>query len=187
MASPHFTLTVDDEIELVHVMSSDAEIMHPLIMQHRETLQEWLPWAAKQTDAESENFLKRAESNYLDKKIPTFKIVYKGEPCGIIGLNHINEDHNYTSIGYWMIPPFEGKGIMTRACKRLIQYAFEERDMNKVEINVNPDNKKSLAIPKRLGFIEEGTLRQRELLANGEYGSLTHFGMLSSEWKNLEQ
>lgn len=183
MSSPR-ELKVDDEILLVQLTPDDAEEIYLLVDGNREFLRTWLPWVDKTNSVEDVlTFRKEAEKKYQDKGAPTYKVIYKSESCGIAGLNHIQEDFKYTAIGYWLVPKHQGKGIVTRVCQELTRHAFEDLNLNKVEIAANSKNKPSRAIPERLGFKEEGTLRDRELLADGQYGDLVFYGMLKSEYK----
>ena len=71
---------------------------------------------------------------------------------------------------------------MTKAAKRFIDHAFQDLDLRKVEIGVAANNVKSRAIPLRLGFTEEGIIRNYEHL-NGEYLDRVIYGMLKEEWE----
>ncbi|GHD56449.1 GNAT family N-acetyltransferase [Streptomyces goshikiensis] len=62
--------------------------------------------------------------------------------------------------GCWLEPPAAGRGLITRACRVLIDWAFHERGMHRVEWHVSSANKKSLAVAERLGMTREGVLRQ---------------------------
>ncbi|WP_416202274.1 GNAT family N-acetyltransferase [Paenibacillus sp. JDR-2] len=73
---------------------------------------------------------------------------------------------NRTEISYWLDSEFAGNGIMTQACSVFITHAFNDLQLNKVEIGVATNNIKSRAIPERLGFTQEGTIRNYELLHN---------------------
>ena len=53
---------------------------------------------------------------------------------------------------------------MTLCTKALIQYVYEEYDIHRIEIRMSTKNKKSRAIPIRLGFTQEGILRSDECL-----------------------
>ena len=75
----------------------------------------------------------------------------------------------------------QGKGIMTQACKRLIQYGFEKMNLHRMEINVVPENLKSLAIPKKLGFYHEGTIRE-SLFFNNKFYDGEKYSLLKREW-----
>ena len=85
-------------------------------------------------------------------------------------------------IGYWLGSKFQGKGIVTGACRLLTDHAFDEWKLNRVEIHCAPGNKKSCAIPKRLGFQLEGVLRKAQRL-NGKYLDTNVYGMLARDWK----
>jgi len=70
---------------------------------------------------------------------------------------------------------------VTEACRAVITHMFRELDLNRVEIHCVTANEKSSAIPKRLGFTLEGTLREGEL-CGGRYRDLRVFGMLKKDW-----
>ena len=85
-------------------------------------------------------------------------------------------------IGYWIAAKFQGKGIVTDACRALMEHAFEEWKLNRVEIHCATGNKKSCAIPERLGFQLEGVL-QKALFVHGKYLDSNVYGMLARDWK----
>ncbi|MNY76832.1 putative ribosomal N-acetyltransferase YdaF [compost metagenome] len=70
---------------------------------------------------------------------------------------------------------------MTRCCTALINYGFSELGLQRIEIKAATTNTKSQAIPRRLGFKEEGILRQAELVG-GKFLDLVLFAMLRDEW-----
>src|SRR5690625_199905 len=84
-------------------------------------------------------------------------------------------------IGYWLDIEHQGKGIMTRAVRALTDYAFEEFDLNRVDIRAAVGNVKSRAIPERLGYKKEGVLRQSEWLYD-HFVDHAVYSMLKSEW-----
>jgi ribosomal-protein-serine acetyltransferase len=67
-------------------------------------------------------------------------------------------------IGYWLAASYQGKGIMTKSCQMLIDYAFETLKLHRVVITCATENQRSRAIPLRLGFTHEGVARGAELL-----------------------
>ena len=85
-----------------------------------------------------------------------------GELVGIIGTHQIHWINRTVSIGYWLGEGYQGKGIMTKACKAVIQYLFEECGLHRIEIRAAVDNQKSRRIAERLSFSLEGILRQCE-------------------------
>jgi ribosomal-protein-serine acetyltransferase len=86
-----------------------------------------------------------------------------------------------TELGYWIAQNEEGKGTISKACKLLIDYAFAELDLNRIEIRCSVENTRSAAIPERLGFTLEGVLRQSHM-RNGRLHDFSIYGLLRSEW-----
>jgi RimJ/RimL family protein N-acetyltransferase len=64
-------------------------------------------------------------------------------------------------IGYWIRSSEAGRGLATEATAALTRVGLELCGADRIEIRVEPDNAPSLAIPRKLGFTEEGTLRRR--------------------------
>jgi RimJ/RimL family protein N-acetyltransferase len=63
-------------------------------------------------------------------------------------------------LGCWLEPDAEGRGVITLACRALLRWAFEERDIHRVEWRCRADNMRSASVAKRLGMTPEGTLRE---------------------------
>ena len=69
---------------------------------------------------------------------------------------------------------------MTRAVRALVEHALLEWRLNRVEIRAAPENRRSRAIPERLGFLEEGVLREAEKVGD-RYLDAVVYGMLASD------
>jgi ribosomal-protein-serine acetyltransferase len=103
--------------------------------------------------------------------------------AGIIGFHNIDWMNRNVEIGYWLGEEFQGRGIMTKACRTLTNYAFYEYRLNRVQIRCAPENKRSNAIIERLGFIKEGNIRQAEYLYD-HFVDLFVYGMTADVWKD---
>ena len=86
------------------------------------------------------------------------------------------------SVGYWISREMEGKGVVTKCCRVLIDYLFDTMGLNRVQINCNVENARSRAIPEKLGFTLEGTLREVEYL-DGRFGDWAVYSLLKREWQ----
>ena len=102
--------------------------------------------------------------------------------AGTIGTHKINWLNRKVEIGYWIASKFQGQGIITSACRALIDYAFREWNLNRVEIHCATTNKRSCRVAERLGFQWEGVLREAQLVGT-RYLDLNVYGMLAREWK----
>ncbi|WP_117160702.1 GNAT family N-acetyltransferase [Paraliobacillus sp. X-1268] len=161
-----------------------AEELYQLINRSRETLGEWLSFPAKtNTVADSHLFIEKSLKNLSENNGYWAGIWYKENIAGSIGYLYMDWRAKKTEIGYWLDDDYIGKGLETLACKQLINHAFNDLQLRKVEINVANKNIKSKAIPERLGFKQEGVIRNYEYL-NGEYHDRVIYGMLLEEWKN---
>jgi ribosomal-protein-serine acetyltransferase len=85
-------------------------------------------------------------------------------------------------IGYWLDAACRGKGVMTEACRAFIDHGFMHIGLHRIDIRCAPANRKSCAIPERLGFVQEGTLRDAEWLYD-HYVDLVVYSMLAPDWK----
>lgn len=84
----------------------------------------------------------------------------RNELIGTCGFHHINRTHYKMELGYDLLPSYWGKGIMTNSIHRLLQYGFEELQMNRIEAYVDPANINSYRLLQRLGFEQEGLVRE---------------------------
>ncbi len=100
----------------------------------------------------------------------------------MIGYHGINWRDRSTSLGYWLGARFVGKGLMTQACRAIVDHAFGSWQLHRVEICCATGNLKSQAIAERLGFTCEGVSRHAEWLYD-RHVDLQNYSMLASEWK----
>lgn len=129
---------------------------------HTETLQ-YLAAAPKNYTIDSaKRFL-----SYLNKKIESPNSLELGafiksnnEYIGMITLVNINMNEHVCELGYWISKPFTGKGLAIEGCQKLIQYAFNDLKIKRIDAFVIRENMKSISLLERLGF------KQIELLIN---------------------
>jgi len=158
---------LNDETELRLLEVRHSESLFILTDESRTYLREWLPWVDfTKTISDSKQFIEGTLQQFSSNNGFQAGIWYKGKLAGVVGLHKINWANRSTSIGYWLGEGFQGKGLMTNAVKAVIEYCFSELKLNRIEIRVATENDKSIAIPKRLGFQEEGCLRDAEWLYN---------------------
>lgn len=143
-----FTYKIDENTELRLLELRHAEQLFQLTDQSRESLREWLPWIDfTRTVVDSRDFIGGTLQQFSRNDGFQAGIWYQGELAGVIGLHSINWSNKSTSIGYWLGANFEGKGLMTKACKAVVDYCFAELGLNRIEIRTATENKKSAAIP----------------------------------------
>ena len=157
----------------------DAPALFNIINSQRPYLREWLPFVDLTRQISDTAFYLQTIVNSTSDRV--FVIVSEEIICGLIGFKGIEYFNRKVEIGYWLSEHYQGKGIMRRSCSRLLQYAFEGLNMNRVQLKVAPKNYKSRNIPIKLGFTLEGTEREGEL-RNGHYHDLEVYSLLKKEW-----
>jgi len=74
-----------------------------------------------------------------------------------------------------------GKGYATEAMELIIEYGFNQLNLNMIYLGVVQFNERAAALYKRVGFVEEGRLRQR-VYRDGSYHDELSMSMLRTEW-----
>ncbi len=173
---------IDQDTELRLVTEHDAAAIFSLVERNRSYLREWLPWVDYTRSVEDERaFIRSLQEQYQENNGFACGIWYQGQITGTIGYHPIDWPHRKVEIGYWLAANYQGKGLMTNSCKVMINYAFDILKLNKVEIRCAIGNKRSCAIPQRLGFKPEGIIKQGEWLYD-HFVDLFLYGMFASEW-----
>jgi ribosomal-protein-serine acetyltransferase len=178
-----FSKIVDENLELHLVSEKYAEELNSLIHKNLEHISEWVPWATENYSVDSaKEFIKAGKQRFVETEMADFLILENKKLIGIVGFNRPDLVHKSVEIGYWLDKNKTGKGIITRCCKILIDYAFKEQDFNRISIKCATGNFKSQAIPERLGFTKEGIARQDEKL-HDKFIDLIVYSMLKEEWR----
>ena len=172
-------LHVNENITLKVIGDEEIEPIFHTIDNEREYLGEWLPFVKyTQQESDTEEFIHSTESAEL--KDLTFAIYYQKNFVGIVGLKDPDYDNKKVEIGYWLSEKYQHKGIMTLSAKRLIQYAIDELQMNRIQLKAATGNLKSQRIAERLDFTYEGIERDGELHAHG-FVDLKQYSLLKKD------
>jgi len=170
-------------LELRPLVLRDAKVLFPLVEANRERLRRWLPWPdANRSVLDTRAFILRVRARARAGLGQSFGVWWQGALVGTAGFVWIDAANGSAAIGYWLAQEAEGHGLMTAAVTALLRYGFRTLGLNRIEIRVGVRNRRSRAIPERLGFRHEGTLRQVERLAD-RFVDHAVYGMLASEWR----
>jgi ribosomal-protein-serine acetyltransferase len=176
-------LAVSDGNHLRLLQESDAEELHRLIEMNRARLARWMAWAAEhQTPEQTLSFIRATRRQIAENDGFQAALVEDGRIIGVAGFPGIDWQNRATSLGYWLSQTEEGRGTMTRAVGALAEHAFSQWGLNRVEIRADVENVRSRAIPERLGFTREGTLRQAYRIGGDRYSDDVVYSMLAADW-----
>jgi ribosomal-protein-serine acetyltransferase len=176
-----FRRRITDEIELALIEEGHAEEVFRLTDANREYLREWLFWLDQaRSVADTLAFIKLSLRQYAENRGFQAGIWFKGRFCGVIGHHNIDWLNRSASLGYWLDAGHQGRGIMTKCCRAMVDHAFDELELNRVVIRCATGNRRSRAIPERLGFTLEGVEREAEWLYD-HFVDLAVYSLLKTE------
>ena len=125
-----------------------------------------------------------AEDIHAYASLPAgYGIVVKGtdKVIGSVDFNHRHED-DVLEIGYTLHPDYWGRGYVPEAARALIDIAFKELGLHKIELTCFGYNLQSQRVAEKLGFTLEARIRDRKDAQGNRCDSLI-YGLLRSEWE----
>lgn|SRR5690606_2441450 len=109
-------------------------------------------------------------------------VTEQGKHIGWIDLKNIDKLNKHAELGiaigdknYW------GKGYGLAAMQEMLFWGFTELGLNKIWLRVEVDNERAIKSYKRMGFVEEGILRQ-DRLRNGKFVDRLRMSILKDEF-----
>src|SRR5439155_1257005 len=128
-----------------------------LVDSNRNHLREWIPFV---DDYQSVRAATQFITRTREKDGRTISLgmgIWAGKLlAGVVTFDHIDWSNRAALIGFWLGKSFQGRGIMTRTCRVLIGFAFDELHLNRIEISCAVENRRCRMVPERLGFKQEG-------------------------------
>lgn len=175
-------IQVSKHIILREIEPEDSVDIFRTIDSQREYLGKWLPFVEFSKSVEfSRSFILKVLNTPYENRDHTFVIQYNGVFAGVAGFRGTDKSNKKTEIGYWLSEPLQHKGIVTQAVSSLMEFAFNELDINRIQIRCGVGNTPSRMIPIRLGFSLEGIERAGELFPDGRFVDLEVFSKLKGE------
>ena len=138
------------------------------------------------SDSEIEKML-LAESTDLSQigRVESFRwfISLDGEAVGSISLKNISHSMGYGELGYGMAEVHQGKGITTAALRILVEKIFSESALRRLQALVHEENQASRRVLEKLGFQEEGLLREHYIIQGAPVNEVL-YALLKKDWTN---
>ena len=181
-----FFRVIQPGVELRIVEDRHTLEIYSVMDAHRRALREWLPWVDGTTGPDGTRaWIQGGLDQFARNEGFQAGIWSGGSFVGTVGFLPVQWPNRLAEIGYWLAPNAQGRGIMTAAARVMTEHALVEMGLNRLQIRCAAGNVRSQAIPRRLGFAEEGVTRQGQLL-HGAYHDLITFSMLRYEWAGLK-
>lgn len=130
---------------------------------------------------DAEHWLQTKIDNFENDKEIAWAICNRNTESllGAIGLG-LDLDNEAAELGFWIGKPFWGKGYVTEAARKILEYAFSDMNLNRVEANHMVGNDASGRVLEKLGMQYEGMHRQL-IKKWGEFKDVKRFAILKSD------
>jgi ribosomal-protein-alanine N-acetyltransferase len=167
------------EVELHRLTLKDAEVFL-LAARRSDSLHH--PWiSAPSTRSDFEAYVVGANQECF-----RFGVwLHTGGLVGVVNINAIIRGaFQNGSLGFYAFEGYQRRGLMSAGLRRVIDFAFMEAGLHRLEANIQPDNEVSRQLIARLGFRSEG-VACRLLKVNGEWRDHERFALTVEEWKTV--
>jgi ribosomal-protein-serine acetyltransferase len=143
-----------------------AAAMYEAARQSIGTVGPWMPWLHDGYSLEQAvAWAERQQQGFEERSEFEFAILGDGDRfLGGIGLNNIDRLNPRANLGYWVRAGETGRGVATAATTQIVEWAFANTPLVRIEVVVSVENAASLRVAEKAGAIREGVLRSRLLL-----------------------
>lgn len=173
-------LRIDDELTLSVLRESDVEELSEAVKRNLPHIGPWMIWAVPDYgEKQAREFIERNVDALPGTQ--SLGVFYKGRISGCAGFVP-REEHDVAEIGYWIDKGLQGKGIVTRISRALIDHAFRDLGVTMVEIRAAALNLRSRAVAERLRFELIDRKSKAHPLPNGITDDLVVYSMHKRNW-----
>jgi RimJ/RimL family protein N-acetyltransferase len=164
---------------------TDAKMLNDAVAASKDHLSPWMPWANGELPSLQERILllRRFRGNF-DLGNDFVYGIFNPEETRILGGTglHTRAGTGAREIGYWIHKDFINQGLATEVSAALTKVAFEVDGVERVEIRCDPLNVRSAAIPRKLGYTHDGTIRHSHLVSETEFRDTMVWTILRSDY-----
>ena len=178
--------TPSGEVVLRPIRKQDERVWQRLRGANKDWLQ---PWEATSPFAREPNHRPASFAHYVTEinaeakagNLLPFVIELNTEFCGQITVSGIQYGSLWTgSVGYWITKNMAGQGVIPSAVAMVTDYCFNVIGLHRLEINIRPENARSLRVVEKLGFRDEG-MRQAYLHIQGQWADHRTFALVAED------
>jgi ribosomal-protein-serine acetyltransferase len=180
-----FVCRAGDTVTLALLEVRHAEALFERVNENRLYLRQWFSWVDyHQTLLDSHRFIVTALNQYAQNSGFHAGIWYLDQLVGVIGHapRPIDWGNRVASLNWWLAPSVHGKGILGASIRAMLQHAFDELRLNRVEFRCVADHARSRAMAEKQGFLQECILRQGQQVSR-QYKDVAVYGFLAEQWQ----
>lgn len=168
---------------------SDAEVIHRLENDLEAHLSGTpMPHLSRSVDAIRRHLEREADRPPQigsDSQFVVTPVADSTAPVGVAALWGIDQYNRLAHIGVAIERDQRRRGAASESVRLLCEYGFRTRGLHRLEIDTLATNAGMRAVAQRIGFREEGCLRERHYMGSGQ-GDVIMYGLLRSEWTTTQ-
>jgi N-acetyltransferase len=165
----------EDHLAALEGVAYDDRIWRYMIVwvKSRDDLRAWLESALREKTAGT--------------SLPWVTVLKSGNRViGSSRLFNLDLRHRTIELGHtWLAPQYHGAGLNAEAKLLQLRYAFDELGLNRVGLKTHHENLQSQAAMRKIGAVEEGTLRNHLVMPDGSARHSVYFSIIREEWPRV--
>jgi len=169
------------DIQIRLIEKEDAIAFYELMEKNRQRLTMYFPKTLKHISSlESTGIFIDMKLNEASRKEGYWFLIISQKDNELIGSLVIKDlDHTVPKceLAYFIDEEYEGKGITSKATQWLVNYCFDELQMEKIILRINPSNEGSKHVALKNGFVKEGHMKKEYRNGFGELTDVEHYGL----------
>lgn len=144
---------------------ADAQALFEAVHESVGEVGAWMPWCHSGYELrEAEAWVLATVAGRESATMYDFAIIADGEYAGGCGINHIDWMDRVANLGYWVRTSATRRGVATKAALQVIDWAFANTALNRIEIVAACGNVPSQRVAEKLGATREAVLRNRTMV-----------------------
>jgi RimJ/RimL family protein N-acetyltransferase len=180
-----FSLPLRDDAQLGPLEVWHAAEFAAHLDRAREHIRPWVgPSFVTDDEAGARGTLQRYAERQADDGARLYGIRRDGVLVGGVMFTAFDAAAGSCEVGCWLEPSAEGRGLVTSACRVLLDWAFTSRGLHRAEWHCRADNERSSAVAERLGMTLEGVRREAWPYEGTRYDTQI-WAVLAAEWPSL--
>jgi ribosomal-protein-alanine N-acetyltransferase len=169
---------VVDPVRLEQPALRHAQLFLRAVRGSRELHRRWVSPPADQS-----KFAHYVKSLRNGNRVGFVVVVGRDDIAGVINVSEIVRGSFQSAyLGYYAFEPFAGRGFMRAGLRLVASHCFGKLRLHRLEANIQPDNARSIALVKSLGFQMEG-FSPRYLKIGGRWRDHERWALLSDYWR----
>ncbi len=132
---------------------------------------------------EAKEYIDSQLSELKEKTSIHWMICLKDDPkaIGIVRLNNFRRADHRAEIGCMISPVYQGKGLISETIQRIVEFGFNQLQLNSIEATIDPENNRSQQLVLRNNFVKEAHFREYRFY-NGQYQDVYLFSLLKRNY-----